>query len=151
MIIKSRHPSETTSLASNIARALRAGDCLALYGELGAGKTVFAAAIKEALGAAGEMQSPTFTILRSYEHPDGGPTFHHIDAYRLSGESEWYDLGLDEVASGDDITLIEWADRVENALPSGVIRIRIERGDDDHTRYLTITFPEGDTRADLKL
>ncbi|HHU13233.1 MAG TPA: tRNA (adenosine(37)-N6)-threonylcarbamoyltransferase complex ATPase subunit type 1 TsaE [Clostridiaceae bacterium] len=154
MIIQSRHPSETRHLAAVLARALRAGDCLALYGDLGAGKTVFAAAVKEALGVLGEMQSPTFTILRSYVHPAGGPPFHHIDAYRLSDETEWYDLGLDEVAGDDGIALIEWADRIEKALPPNTIRIRIDRpddSDDENRRSVRITFPEGEPRfADLK-
>lgn len=145
-------PADTGRLAARLAAVLKDGDCLAVYGDLGAGKTVFAAALKAALGAAGEMQSPTFTILRSYEPSAGGPAFHHFDAYRLSGPAEWFDLGFAEIAGQTGVSLIEWADVVDAALPPHTIRLSINRsaaGDD--ARELTLAFPEGDSRADLEL
>lgn len=146
-------PEMTKKLAESIARVLDAGDCLALYGDLGSGKTVFAMALKEALGAVGEMQSPTFTLLRSYDKGDGRYAFHHFDAYRLGGSDEWYDLGFDEIIEDRDISLIEWAEIIEDALPEKVIRVRIERSnrmENQNERLIEIFFPKGDRRADLK-
>lgn len=152
MPFESHSPADTARLAATLAASLRGGDCLALYGALGAGKTVFAAALKDALGALGEMQSPTFTMLRSYEQQGGGPAFHHFDAYRLSGPEEWYDLGFSEVIEDGGIALIEWADVVEAALPERTIRIRIDKvPEDENKRLIRLIFPEGDARADLSV
>jgi tRNA threonylcarbamoyladenosine biosynthesis protein TsaE len=152
-LLITKSPEETKTLAFEIARVLHAGDCLALYGDLGSGKTVFASGLKEALGAEGEMQSPTFTLLRSYDKNGGTYGFHHFDAYRLGGADEWFDLGFDDLVEGDHVSLIEWADIVEDALPERTIRVKIERSiesDDDNVRSIELLFPKGDPRVDLE-
>lgn len=147
--IATNSPEATYTLAKHFARSLKAGDCLALVGDLGAGKTQFAKGIKDGLRAEGEMQSPTFTLLRSYETPLPDRPFHHFDAYRLSGAEEWYDLGFDDTLADGSIALIEWADIVADALPEQTIWLEITPdATDDTLRHFVFIFPEEDERAD---
>jgi tRNA threonylcarbamoyladenosine biosynthesis protein TsaE len=103
----------TAELGARIATALRPGDVIALSGDLGAGKTALARAILRALGVAGHVPSPTFTLVQSYETP--GLTVHHFDLYRVEDESELRELGLEE-AREEGAVLIEWPDR---GMPKG--------------------------------
>lgn len=110
-----------------MGRLLRPGDVVALFGDLGAGKTVLTKGIAEGLGVAAEVHSPTFTLI--HEHP--GPTpLYHVDLYRLADESEAEALGIDEYIYGDGVTVIEWADRMRPLLPAGRIDIELRlKGD----------------------
>lgn len=147
--ISTTSPEATYTLARQIARSLQAGDCLALVGDLGAGKTQFARGIKDGLAARGEMQSPTFTLLRSYETAIPDRPFHHFDAYRLTGADEWYDLGFDDTLADGGIALIEWADIVAEALPAQTIWLEVTKDDaDDNGRHFVFSFPEEEPRAD---
>ena len=98
----------TAELGARIATLLKAGDVIALSGDLGAGKTALARAILRALGVTGHVPSPTFTLVQSYETP--GLTVHHFDLYRVEDESELRELGLDE-AREEGAVLIEWPER----------------------------------------
>lgn len=105
----------TASLARRLAPVLRAGDLLALWGTLGAGKTSFARALIQALaGAETEVPSPTFTLVQIYDGP-AAPLWH-FDLYRLSGPEEVVELGWEE-ARTDGIALVEWPDRLGPLLP----------------------------------
>ena len=100
---------ETADAGARLARVLRAGDVVLLYGELGAGKTAFVRGLARGLGAPPtEVSSPTFTLIQEYAGE--ALTLHHVDLYRLE-PAEIDDLGLDEIISGDGIVAIEWADR----------------------------------------
>jgi len=100
---------ETADAGARLARVLRAGDVVLLYGELGAGKTAFVRGLARGLGAPPtEVSSPTFTLIQEYAGE--ALTVHHVDLYRLE-PAEIDDLGLDEIISGDGIVAIEWADR----------------------------------------
>jgi tRNA threonylcarbamoyladenosine biosynthesis protein TsaE len=106
----------TVALARRIADVARAGDVIALAGDLGAGKTRFARAFVDALtGAREEVPSPTFTLVQTYESPAG--TIWHFDLYRLTRPDEAYELGIEE-ALADGISLIEWPDRAAPLLPT---------------------------------
>src|ERR1044071_176234 len=98
----------TAKLGAGIAGGLKAGDAVALWGDLGAGKTSLARAILRALGVAGHVPSPTFTLVQSYETP--GLTVHHFDLYRIEDQNELRELGLEE-AKEEGAVLIEWPDR----------------------------------------
>ncbi len=115
----------TRGLARRLAVLVRAGDVIALWGDLGAGKTVFARAFVNALAppdgdaAAArdeEVPSPTFTLVQVYER-DPAPVWH-VDLYRIEDRSETRELGLDE-AFAEGISLIEWPDRLGAWLPAG--------------------------------
>lgn len=107
-----QNEEETKQLAKNLVSFLKPGDVLALEGDLGAGKTVFAKGIAEALGILEPVDSPTFTIVKEYT--DGKWPLYHMDVYRLSEDE---DIGLDEYFDQDGICLIEWASRIQSLLP----------------------------------
>jgi tRNA threonylcarbamoyladenosine biosynthesis protein TsaE len=122
----SRSPEETIALGERLSRGLRPGDCLALVGELGAGKTTLIKGIARGLGISeDEVISPTFMLIR--EHRGGRLPLYHVDAYRISRPEELQEIGLEEYLLSDEgITVIEWADRVRKIIPPGCIWIKIE-------------------------
>ena len=87
---------------------------IALFGDLGAGKTTLTKGIAVGLGLAADIHSPTFTLI--HEHPGAVPLYH-VDLYRLSCEEEIETLGLEEYIYSDGVTIIEWADRMKSLLP----------------------------------
>ncbi len=104
----------TQALGAVIAPLLRAGDVIALYGELGAGKTTFARALITKRGYEGDVPSPTFTLVQIY---DLAPVaVWHFDLYRIDDSAEVIELGVEE-AFADAISLIEWPERMEALLP----------------------------------
>lgn len=104
----------TDALAARIAAGLRTGDCVALKGDLGAGKTTLARAILRRLGVTEHVPSPTFTLVQSYETARG-PVFH-FDLYRVKDARELEELGFDE-AIDTGIALVEWPERAGDRLP----------------------------------
>jgi len=102
----------TYDLGKLLAQQLQAGDVVLLYGSIGAGKSVMARAIGDALGVSRWSGSPTFSLVHEYETD---PPFYHVDLYRLSS-GEVAELGLDEYAQNDSILAIEWADRAPDLL-----------------------------------
>ncbi|MCW5776336.1 MAG: tRNA (adenosine(37)-N6)-threonylcarbamoyltransferase complex ATPase subunit type 1 TsaE [Phycisphaeraceae bacterium] len=117
--IELRTLDDTAALGRALAGALRAGDTLALRGELGAGKTTLVRAIAEARGVAPALvSSPTFVMVNEYPPASPGePPIVHADAYRLRGEDDLDALGWDRLADGSAVLIVEWADRVAHALP----------------------------------
>ncbi|MFQ6117763.1 MAG: tRNA (adenosine(37)-N6)-threonylcarbamoyltransferase complex ATPase subunit type 1 TsaE [Candidatus Bipolaricaulia bacterium] len=122
----SRSPQETIELGERMAQELRPGDCLALVGELGAGKTTLIKGLARGLGIPeDEVISPTFMLIR--EHRGGRLPLFHVDAYRIAKPEELQEIGLEEYLLSDEgITVIEWADRVREIIPAGCIEIRIQ-------------------------
>jgi tRNA threonylcarbamoyladenosine biosynthesis protein TsaE len=111
----------TARLGQWFAAHLRAGDCLLLEGQIGAGKSHFARAFIQArLGRAEDVPSPTFTLVQSYQ---ADVEIWHADLYRLSHPDEVLELGLDE-AFDSAICLIEWPNRLGSLLPKGAMRLR---------------------------
>lgn len=122
---------ETVSLGAEIARRLRGGDVVALYGDLGSGKTVLTRGIGSHLGIpAREINSPTYTLL--HEYSSGSIPLYHFDAYRIESLEEFFDLGYEEYFFGDSVCVVEWADRVEALLPAAAVRLRIEHAGEHH-------------------
>jgi tRNA threonylcarbamoyladenosine biosynthesis protein TsaE len=108
-------PEETAAVGEALGRILDAGDVVALYGELGAGKTCFVQGLVRGLDIAGHATSPTFVLVNEYR---GRLPVHHVDAYRTSGLADLVDLGLLDLMGGDGVTLVEWADKAEPLLPA---------------------------------
>ncbi|MDX8353223.1 tRNA (adenosine(37)-N6)-threonylcarbamoyltransferase complex ATPase subunit type 1 TsaE [Cognatiyoonia sp. IB215182] len=128
----------TAALAARIAAILRPGDTLLLEGEIGAGKTAFArAAIRAMLGRAEDVPSPTFTLVQTYDTPQG-PVWH-FDLYRLTHPDEVLELGLDQ-ALAEAICLIEWPDRLGADSPSDALNLAFEARATDHA--VTLTMPD---------
>lgn len=117
---------ETEALAKKLSPLLRAGDIVALEGDLGAGKSAFARALVRAyLGdERAEVPSPTFTIVQSYEAADK-PDIWHADLYRLSDPDELYELGLED-ARADCVMLVEWPDRLDPAWREAALTLEFE-------------------------
>ena len=129
MTYLTRSEAETMRFASTLAGMLDAGDTVLLEGDLGAGKSVMARGVARALGIAGAMPSPTFTLLIPYE---GTKKLYHFDLYRLADPDEFYAAGLDEFIGGDGIALVEWPQMAELSVePSLEMTIRRGEGDDD--------------------
>ena len=136
-------PGETISIAARIAGLLEGGDVLALYGQLGAGKTCFVRGLAQGLGLdSGQVASPTFVIAHIYEARESSSlALVHVDAYRLTSEEDLASVGIDELISPDAIVAIEWPQRLENILPENVIIITIEHVSEVQRR-LDINIPE---------
>ena len=101
----------TLQLGRRLAPLLKAGDCVALYGELGAGKTCLVRGLAQGLGIAeDQVASPSFSLINEYPGPL--PLFH-MDCYRLNLDEEIEELGLEEYFDGPGITVIEWAERIK--------------------------------------
>ena len=113
---------DTSATGERLAGALRSGDVVLLFGELGAGKTAFVRGLARGLGTPEEdVSSPTFTLIQEYSH--GRVPLYHVDLYRLE-PPEIADLGLDELISGEAIVAIEWADRWPDR-PTDAIEVTI--------------------------
>ncbi len=137
MDVLSRSTQETEELAKRVAGRLKPGDILALYGDLGSGKTTFTAFLVAALGIESRVQSPTFVILRKYLRsvPGGINTVNHLDLYRIQSKEELYDLGIGELfLEPNTITVIEWPKVAEELLPGNTIKINFEYIDENTRR-----------------
>jgi tRNA threonylcarbamoyladenosine biosynthesis protein TsaE len=113
---------ETTELGERLGMLLGPGDVIALFGDLGAGKTTLTKGIAVGLGLSADIHSPTFTLI--HEH-HGAVPLYHVDLYRLAGEAEIETLGLEEYIYSDGVTIIEWADRMKSMLPKNRLDITL--------------------------
>ncbi len=111
----SRSPDQTMRVGMRLGAQLRPGDVVGLSGDLGAGKTTFVRGLAAGWGSTDPVTSPTFVLVNLYRRPDGGKLYH-LDAYRLSGPQEAWDLDLDTLLSEGPL-VVEWADRIREALP----------------------------------
>jgi tRNA threonylcarbamoyladenosine biosynthesis protein TsaE len=127
--------ADTRAIGAALARVLHPGDTIALQGDLGAGKSTLARAILHALGWAGEVPSPTFTLVQAYD--DLPVPVWHVDLYRLDHPAEADALGLFET---DAALIIEWPQRLGNRLPADALHLMLE-GSGDALRRLTWTAP----------
>ncbi len=116
--------ADTEALGRRLGELLFPGAVVALVGPMGAGKTHLVRAVAEGLGIANAdvVNSPTFVLIQEY---DARLPIYHFDAYRLHSEREFLDLGVDEYFVSDGVCLVEWADKVEMALPAEHLRIEI--------------------------
>lgn len=130
---------ETEVLGKILARHLSPGDCLALYGDLGAGKTALARALLQGLGVTEAVPSPTFTLVQTYETAE--LFVSHYDLYRLESPEEVLELGLDD-ALADGVALIEWPERAGRYLPEDALSITLSNPPaGTEGRLVTITGP----------
>jgi len=121
----SRSVAQTESIAADLARSLTGGECIALEGPLGAGKTQFVRGLATALGAdPRSVSSPTFVLLNIYRN--GRLTLFHLDAYRVHGPEDFDAIGFPELLEQKGVVIVEWASRVEKILPENRINVQIE-------------------------
>lgn len=135
---------QTEAIAAALAFYFRPGDVVALIGNLGSGKTVFVKGLALGLGCRKkDVLSPTFVLMRQYK---GKYLLHHFDLYRLKNVHQLEEIGYEEYFYGDGITVIEWADRIEPALPKEYLRIEFRIKDANKRRIEFI--PQGKRYAD---
>lgn len=125
----------TARLGAGIASGLKPGIAVALWGDLGSGKTTLARAILRALGVREDVPSPTFTLVQSY---DTTPPVAHYDLYRLKSATEMVELGFDD-ALADGAVLVEWPERAPEFLPTDALHVRLSL--QNGTRLARLTGP----------
>jgi len=111
----SNSAAETIAAGRDYAQSARAGEVIALVGDLGAGKTQFVKGFVAGLGSSAEVTSPTFVLVHEYE--DGRLPVYHFDFYRLDQREAVLRLGFDDYVFGEGVSLIEWADRYPDLIP----------------------------------
>lgn len=121
MEIISKSPEETLEIGRRIGSHCKAGTVISLRGSLGAGKTVIAKGVAEALGITEAIVSPTFTLIQEYQGTK--LRMYHMDLYRLSGTDEFEMIGGEEMLYGKAVVLIEWSEKIEDMLPKGTVYI----------------------------
>jgi len=119
-----RSPEQTRALGRRLGTLLRAGDFVALMGELGAGKTLLVRGAAEGAGVTDAASSPTFALVNLYR--GGKVALQHLDLYRLAGPAELFALGFEDLLAEPAATLCEWADRAGPALPADRLEILLE-------------------------
>lgn len=137
MILESKSPEDTFQIGMRLGKLAEAGDVYTLTGDLGVGKTVFTKGFAKGLGIEESVNSPTFTILQIYE--GGRLPLYHFDVYRIGSVEEMEETGFEEYIMGDGVSLIEWADLIEEILPRKRTRVLIEKDLEKGFDYRRIT------------
>ena len=152
---KTESPEETQALGEQIGKTLKQGDVIALIGDLGTGKTCLTQGIARGVGISSDevVNSPSYILINEY---NGKIPIYHIDLYRLEDSAEIAELGLSEYIEGDGICIIEWAERMADALPDTAIKIHITLAEasgnerlapipqspaDENIRHIEIQYP----------
>lgn len=128
-------PAATMAFGERLAAYLGPGDVVALFGDLGAGKTHLAKGVCRAFGVAPEtVNSPTFTLVNEY----AGAAFpiYHFDAYRIRHLDEFFEMGYEEYFFGEALCLIEWPERIEPLLPAHTLRLHLRHAGDTHRQLV---------------
>lgn len=123
--IPSRSAEETEKAGATLAESLTPGDFVALYGDLGAGKTAFVRGMAAVLAPDAPVHSPTYTIVNEYPAA-GGRVFRHLDLYRITGEEDLFSIGYYDFI-GEGYLAAEWCERIPYALPDRYIRVTLEK------------------------
>ena len=133
--IRSDSPKDTHKIGRRIGTKAQSGDVLLLVGDLGAGKTTLTQGILWGLGGTEYARSPTFVLVNEYP---ARLTMYHMDLYRLNSIEEIEDLGLDEYLYGNDLCVVEWADKAPGYFPVNHAVVQLEVID-DQTRRVTVS------------
>ena len=124
-VIESFSAEETYALGEKIGQEAKPGQVYTLIGDLGVGKTVFTQGVAAGLGITEPVSSPTFTIVQIYE--EGRMPFYHFDVYRIGDPEEMEEVGFEDCIYGEGLCLIEWANLIEEILPTAYTQVRIEK------------------------
>jgi len=123
----SRSPDQTQRLGARLGALMQGGDMVCLEGSLGVGKTCLTRGIGQGWGADQRLVSPSFVLIREYEHPTDRVKLYHIDLYRISSAQEAWGLGIDDFLGHQHaICVIEWAERARALMPSGHLWIKMD-------------------------
>ena len=135
MIFVSHSEDDTLALGTELGKKLRPGDIVAMYGDLGSGKTRLVAGIARGMGIGARVSSPTFTVVNEYE---GAVPLFHFDMYRLGSAEELFEIGWEDYLGRGGVCCVEWSENVEEAFPEDTIRV-VFRKTSDNDREITVT------------
>ena len=137
MIIETNTPKETFDFGKSLGESAKAGTVFTLIGDLGVGKTVFTQGLAKGLDILEPISSPTFTIVQVYE--EGRLPLYHFDVYRIGDVEEMEEIGYEDYFYGEGVSLIEWANLIEEILPEKYTEIKIEKDLEKGFDYRKIT------------
>jgi len=143
MTVTTHNEAETAALGVRLAGLLRPGDVIAMYGDLGSGKTALTRGIAAGMGLSSRVSSPTFTIVNEYL---GKIPLFHFDMYRLADSDELFEIGWEDYLARGGVCAVEWSENVPGAFPADTIRV-LFRKTDETTREIEILMPEGRNEA----
>lgn len=136
-VIETYSEEETRQLGRELGKRMKPQTVCTLNGDLGVGKTVFTQGFAQGLGITEPVNSPTFTIVQEYE--EGRMPLYHFDVYRISDVEEMEEIGYEDYFYGEGVCLIEWAQLIEEILPSELVEITIEKDLEQGFDYRRIT------------
>lgn len=139
-IYESFGPEETFEMGVNIGKEAVPGQVFTLEGDLGVGKTVFTQGVAKGLEISEPICSPTFTIVQVYE--DGRIPFYHFDVYRIGDVEEMDEIGYEDYIYGEGVSMIEWANLIEEILPTHYTAVKIEKDLEKGFDYRRITIQD---------
>ena len=140
MIIETNSEKETYAFGLELGKKAHAGQVYTLVGDLGVGKTVFTKGLARGLDILEPVSSPTFTIVQVYE--EGRLPFYHFDVYRIGDVEEMDEIGYEDYVYGEGVSLIEWANLIEEILPEHFTEIKIEKNLEKGFDYRRISICE---------
>lgn len=140
MVYESYSAEDTQRIAAEIADTLKGGEFVAMYGDLGAGKTAFVQGLARALGIDTPVTSPTFTIVNEYY---GRLPLYHFDVYRIADSDEMYEIGYDDYIASEGVCIVEWAELIEDIFPKEYHRITILKDEEKGYDYRKIIYEGG--------
>lgn len=130
----SKSPAETETFGKKLGEKLKPGSVIALYGDMGAGKTALTRGIACGLGISQGVSSPTFALVHEY---DGRLPVYHFDMYRVENWDDLYSTGFFDYLDAGGIVIIEWSENIENAIPDTAMRIHLSQGQAENERIIS--------------
>ena len=132
---RSESAADTEGFAAELAKKITGGTVVALYGGLGMGKTAFTRGFAKGLGNESYVSSPTFALVNDY---GGSPQLVHFDMYKVESWDDLYSSGFFDYYDMGAVICTEWSENIENALPENTVRVRIEKGEKENQRTITV-------------
>lgn len=123
MTFKTKNKEETIELGKRLGKVLTKGSIIGFFGDLGSGKTTMIKGVAQGLGVNELVKSPSFVVVTEYK---GRLPVYHIDLYRIADSNELPEIGFDQYLYGEGISLIEWAERAGNLLPTDAVKVKFE-------------------------
>jgi tRNA threonylcarbamoyladenosine biosynthesis protein TsaE len=133
--IISNSVNDTINIGAMLAKYLKPCDVVALFGDLGSGKTAFTRGIAQCMGIQDAVSSPTFALVHEYR---GTISIYHFDMYRVLSWDDLYSTGFFDYLENDGICVVEWSENIENALPENAIKVSFEQGQEENERIISI-------------
>ncbi len=135
-IYNTRSSAETEKIGFSLGQSISEGSVIAMFGDLGAGKTAFTRGFAKGMGINCDVSSPTFALVNEYR--ENGKTLYHFDMYRISGWDDLYSTGYFDYLDVGSTLIIEWSENIEAVLPADCIKVTITKTDNYDERNIEI-------------